>query len=90
MVQLSLKLDSMARSYDDMVLEFVVFAPGTAKIVTNGRSYMNSNRAGPISVPRTGGGTSALYIEQMLKRAGEDAGDRILKSLHLDQVPKIP
>lgn len=90
-VQLSLKLDSMARSYDDMVLEFVVFAPGTAKIVTSGHSYMNGNRAGPVVVaPRTGGSTSALYLEQMLKRAGEDAGDRILKSLHLDQVPKIP
>ncbi|HET6978351.1 MAG TPA: hypothetical protein VFI24_18615 [Pyrinomonadaceae bacterium] len=90
-VLMSLKLDSMARSYDDMVVEYVVFAPGTAKIVTSGHSYMNSNRAGPVVVqPRTGGSTSALYLEQMLKRAGEDAGTRILKSLHLDQAPKIP
>ena len=50
-VLLKLKYDTMARSYDDMVLEFVVFAPSTAKIAVNGRSYMNSNRAGPISRP---------------------------------------
>ena len=88
-VLLSLKLDNMARSYDDLVLEFVVFAPGTAKTVVNGRSYMNSNRAGPISVPR--GSTNTIFYEQMLKRAGEDAGNRILKSLHLDvEIPKMP
>jgi len=88
-VLLILKFDSMARSYDDMVVEFVVFAPGTAKVAVNGRSYLNSNRAGPISVPR--GSTNALYREQLLKLAGEDAGNRILKSLHLDvDIPKIP
>lgn len=89
-VLLTLKYDSMARSYDELILEFVVFAPGTAKIAVNGRSYMNSNRAGPISVPR-GGSSSGLYREQLLKLAGEDAGNRILKSLHLDvEIPKIP
>ena len=88
-IQLTLKYDSMARSYDDMILEFVVFAPGTAKIAVNGRSYMNSNRAGPISVPR--GGTNVMYREQLLRLAGEDAGNRILKSLHLDvEIPKKP
>ena len=50
-VLLTLKYDSMARSYDDLVLEFVVFEPGTAKIAVNGRSYLNSNRAGPIMLP---------------------------------------
>ena len=88
-VLLTLKYDSMARSYDDMILEFVVFAPTTAKIAVNGRSYMNSNRAGPISVPRGSG--NVLYREQLLKLAGEDAGDRILKSLNLDvEIPKKP
>lgn len=88
-VHLTLKYDSMARSYDEMVLEFVVFAPTTAKIAVNGRSYMNSNRAGPISVPR--GSSNVMYREQLLKIAGEDAGNRILKSLHLDvEIPKKP
>lgn len=89
-VLLTVKYDTMAQSYDDMIIEFVVFTPGTAKVAVSGNSYMNSNRAGPISVPR-GGSTSALYREQLLKRAGEDAGDRILKSLHLDfPIPTKP
>lgn len=88
-VHLTLKYDSMARSYDEMVLEFVVFTPTTAKIAVNGRSYMNSNRAGPISVPR--GSSNVMYREQLLRLAGEDAGNRILKSLHLDvEIPKKP
>ena len=88
-VLLTLKYDTMARSYDDMVLEFVVFAPSTAKVAVNGRSYMNSNRAGPITVPR--GSSNVLYREQLLRLAGEDAGNRIVKSLHLDvEIPKRP
>jgi hypothetical protein len=87
-VHLTLDFDAMARSYDDLVLEYVVFAPGTAKVVTNGRAYMNGRRAGPIVVgPRTRG--SNVYREELLRRTGEDAGDRIIKALHLSvQVPK--
>src|SRR5215212_7209258 len=74
-VLLTLKFDTMARSYDDLVLEFVVFAPGTAKVLTTGHSYMNSNRAGPVIVgPTSRGSTSGLYRERMLMQAGEDAG----------------
>ena len=88
-VVLAVKFDDMARSYDEMIVEFVVFAPGTAKIAANGRSYMNSNRAGPISIPR--GSSNVMYREQLLRLAGEDAGNRILKSLHLDvEIPKKP
>lgn len=88
-VLLTLKFDQMARSYDDLILEFVVFAPGTAKVVTTGRSYASGRRAGPIIGP--GGSTSGLYRERMILQAGEDAGNRILKSLHLDvDVPFTP
>jgi hypothetical protein len=90
-VLLTLKYDSMARSSDEMVLEFVVFTPGTAKVAVSGNSYPNSNRAGPISIPRGGGSTNAIYREQILKLAGEDVGNRILKSLHLDvEIPTKP
>ena len=89
-VLLSVKLDSMARSYDDVIVEFVVFTPGTAKVALSGNSYPNSSRAGPISVPR-GGSTNGMYREQLLRLAGEDVGNRILKSLHLDvQIPRKP
>jgi hypothetical protein len=84
-VWLNLTLDSMARSYDDLVLEYIVYAPETAKMVTNGHSYLRGRRAGPIVVDPTGGrGSSGLYREELLKRAGEEAGDRIIKALHLD------
>jgi len=80
-VLLTVKLDAMARSYDDMVVEFVVFSPGTAKVATSGNSYLNSNRAGPISVPR--GGSSVMYREQLLKLAGEDVGKRKIGRAHV-------
>ncbi len=91
-VLLTLKFDQMARSYNDLILEFVVFAPGTAKVVTTGRSYPDGNRAGPIIVgPSTRGSTSALYRERLIMQAGEDVGNRILKALHLNvEIPKGP
>lgn len=68
----------------DIELEYVVFAPITAKIATSGRSYQNASRKGPVIVQPPGGGTSSvLYRELLLKRAAEEAADRILKSLHL-------
>jgi hypothetical protein len=91
-VLLNLKLDTMARSYDDLVLEFVVFAPETAKVMITGNSYPNATRTGPVILgPGGGGATSPLYREKLLERAGEDAGNRILKALHLDVgIPRSP
>jgi hypothetical protein len=83
-ILLELKVDSMSRSYDDLELEFVVFAPTTAKVVTSGRTYLNGNRAGPLVVGRTRRGTNSLYLEQLLRKAGEDVANRILKALHLN------
>jgi len=91
-VMLSLTLDSMARPYDDLILEYLVFAPGTAKLATSGRTYLTGRRAGPIVVgPGSRGSTSGLYREQLLKLAGEEAGDRILKALHVNvAIPRSP
>jgi len=91
-VLLTLKYDTMARSYDDLVLEFVVFAPVTAKIVTSGNSYTTGRRAGPVIVGPTGrGSTNSMYREKLLQLAGEDAADRILKALHLNvEMPRSP
>ena len=87
-VWLNLTVDTMARSYDDLVLEYIVYAPETAKVVTNGRSYLTGRRAGPVVVDPNPRRTSGLYREELLKKTGEEVGDRIIKSLHLDvQVP---
>lgn len=82
-VLLTLSLDTPARSYDDLILEYVVFTPGTAKVLTTGRSYQNANRRGPVVVGPTSRG-SGLYREVLLQQAGEDAGERILKALRLN------
>jgi hypothetical protein len=87
-VWLNLTIDSMGRSYDDMVLEYIVYAPETAKILTNGRSYLTGRRAGAVVVDPNPRRTSGLYRQELLKRAGEEVGDRIVRALHLDvQVP---
>lgn len=88
-VWLNLTIDTMARSYDDLVLEYTVYAPETAKVVTHGRSYLTGRRAGSVVVdPTARKTTNGLYREELVKRAGEEAGDRILKALHLDvQIP---
>lgn len=90
-VLLTLRLDDMARSYDDLMLEYVAFAPGTAKVVTTGRSYLSGKRTGPVVVGPGTNPSSALYREKLLQMAGEDAANRILKALHLDvNVPSRP
>ena len=91
-VLLNLKFDNMARTDTELILEYIVFAPGTAKIVTQGHSYLNANRAGPIIAgPTSRGPNSEYYREQIIRRAGEDAGNRILKALHLDvDIPRQP
>ena len=83
-VYMTLTLDSMARSADEIVLEYIVFAPVTAKVVTNGRSYMAGRRSGPVVVGPPTGSTGGLFREALLQRMGEDAGDRILKAMHLN------
>lgn len=90
-VLLTLVLDQMyAQSFNDLELEYVVFAPKTGKVVTSGRTYLNVNRKGPLIVgPSRRGATGVMMREQLLKYAGEDAGERILKAMSLNiQVPK--
>ena len=70
-------------TYDQIELEYVVFAPESARVVTFGRTYQNANRKGPVVVGPTGGPSGGIYREVLLKRAGELAGERILNAMHL-------
>ena len=77
------------QSGEQAELEYIVFAPTTAKIVVSGTSFQNARRAGPVILgPPGGGSASQLYRYELLKRAGEDAAERIIKSLHLGSDPK--
>ena len=71
----------------EIEIEYVVFAPGTAKIATSGRTYQNAARKGPVVVQPPGRTNNPVYVERMLKFAAEDAGERILRALHLRSGP---
>ena len=88
-VLLTLTYDTMARSYDDIQLDFVVFAPTTSKVVLTGRAYINTNRVGPVVAGPTTRLPAGVFRESWLREAGEEAADRILKKLKLGgPVPK--
>jgi len=71
-------------NYGDLAVEYTVFAPTTGKVATTGRTYQGSTRKGPIVVgPTIPGSNNTVLGEDSMKRAGEDAGDRILSALHL-------
>ena len=71
----------------ELEIDYVVFAPETAKVVASGRTYESSVRKGPVSVGRPRGSNLPAYRESLVRRAGEDAGERIAKSLHLSDPP---
>jgi hypothetical protein len=85
----SFPIGGTQRQDEEIELEYTVFAPVTAKIATSGKSYQNAARKGPVSVSRPGGTSSMLYREILLKRAAENAADRILSALHL-RAPERP
>lgn len=77
--------ESSRISHEDVEIEFALFTPGTGKIVTSGKSYQNAARAGGVVVQPPPGSSSGniYYREHLLKRAAEDAADRVLKALHI-------
>jgi hypothetical protein len=71
---------------NDLYLQYVVFAPMTAKIAANGRTYPQGyGRGGVIVNPgRFPGGNNLPYLEQALKQAARAAAERILDALIAD------
>jgi hypothetical protein len=68
----------------EVYIDYWVFAPATAKIVTNGRSYQQLYRGGGVIVmPRPGGRASLPYTEQLLRQAAREAAERILSAMAL-------
>ena len=88
-VLIILTFDAMARSYDDLQLHFTVFAPTTSKVVTTGVEYLTGNRAGPVVVGRTSRLPGAIYREEVIRLAGEEAANRALKAIN-KKVAELP
>lgn len=82
------RMSASSSGYGEFEVDYVVFAPETAKVVASGRTFEASARKGPVSVGRPRGTSLPSYREAVLRRAGEDAADRIVKSLHLGDPPK--
>ena len=79
-VWVKLDEDSMTRdtrspsNLDNLIIEYSVLAPATAKQTTSGRSYTQSQRNRGILSPRT----SSIYGDRYLILAAQEAADRIL------------
>ncbi len=68
----------------EVYIDYWVFAPTTAKMITNGRSCQQEYRGGGVIVmPRPGGRASLPYTEQLLKQAARGAAERILSAMNL-------
>ncbi len=93
-VLLQLRTDNIRSSsgnadLSQVYIEYVVFAPATAKLITSGNVYQRNFRTKGVIVPAPSGQTNAVYAEQRLRQAAEEAADRILSSLHIGS-PDIP
>ncbi|MGI9065634.1 MAG: hypothetical protein ACR2HX_04430 [Pyrinomonadaceae bacterium] len=89
-VWLELQVDTVSggsqntENRNNIVIEYSVFAPTTAKRTTSGRTYSRSQRnKSIIPVPRT----SSIYGDRYLNQAAEEAADRILAHFHIRTAP---
>ncbi|HXC69057.1 MAG TPA: hypothetical protein VN644_03745 [Pyrinomonadaceae bacterium] len=80
-VLLSLTFDNMSNNHEDVQLDFLLLEPMTAKVVLTGRAYLNSNRKSPVII--NPGRVSGLYREQLLRDAGQEVADRILRKMKI-------
>jgi len=80
-VLLSLTFDNMSNNHEDVQLDFLLLEPMTGKVVLTGRAYLNSNRKSPVII--NPGRVSGLYREQLLRDAGQEVADRILRKMKI-------
>ena len=91
-VWLEVELDTMSSNTQntrtpDMIIQYLVLAPTTAKPVTSGRTYTQGQRnRGGILNPRT----SSIYGDRYLNLAAEEAADKILAYFRSHGPPSPP
>jgi hypothetical protein len=73
--------DTMGGNPRSFYVSYVVFAPGTGKVKTQGHIYQGQSR-GPVGVPIP---RSTASIEYELRRCGREAADRVLDALNIAQ-----
>ena len=68
----------------DVFIEYIVFAPTTAKVFASGRTYPGTQRnKSVIPTTRTGG----LYGDYLYNEAAREAAERILDAFHVPTQP---
>jgi hypothetical protein len=92
-IWIQLRDDSMNRdtrntgNLDNIVIEYSVLAPATAKQTTSGRTYTQSQRNRGILNPKT----SSIYGDRYLNLAAQEAADRILAHFQIHAPPtRVP
>src|SRR5688572_21357897 len=68
----------------DVVIEYMVFAPITAKLVASGRTYPETYRNKSINPTRRTGG---MYGDFLYHEAAREAAERILRAFHITTRP---
>lgn len=87
----SMDADRSVHNLTEILLDYVMFAPVTAKQVTAGRTYQNANSKGRVIVnPRTTPRTGDVYGEYLIREAAREAGERILSALHVPTGRTLP
>jgi hypothetical protein len=95
-VWLQLRSDNLGRSGStgdvrDIVIEFTIFDPTTAKVKTQGTSYPGAARSGGTVIsPGSAGNRNEAIAESRLREAARDAAERILKALHVASPSDLP
>ena len=93
-VWLHLRGDDLSGGYagnlDSIYIEYFVFEHTTAKVKTQGNCYQGTYRKGPVVMGSPTGRSSTAVVEDRLKLAATDAGERILKALHLASASDVP
>jgi hypothetical protein len=65
-------------SFEDLVINYTIFSPGTGKVGEQGRVYVRPNRS--VLGQRL---PSGRYGESQMKEAGRETADRVLSLLHV-------
>ncbi len=66
--------------FDDLVVNFTIFSPGTGKVSEHGRVHIRTNRN--ILGQRL---PTGRYGESLMKEAGRETADRVLSLLHVGE-----
>lgn len=64
-----------------LYLEYSVFEPTTAKVVTWGHTYQGARNKGPVVRPSPSGRGNTAYSEYLLKQAARNAAEKILDAM---------